>query len=83
VLMSGKRLPGTGPFTMRLSGTRFISGPSSALKKLAGALHTDAVRSTLSFGREVKMEIPANNSSHLYLATHKSSRMDVERGGIP
>jgi hypothetical protein len=30
----------------------------SALKNLAGALHTEAVRCTLSVGREVKTEIP-------------------------
>src|SRR5437879_13179283 len=30
----------------------------SALKNLAGALHTDGVACTLSVGREVKMEIP-------------------------
>src|SRR5580704_11675131 len=54
---------------MRLSGTRFISGQGSALNNLAGALHAAAVSSTLSLGREVKMDIPANNFSHLYLAT--------------
>jgi len=30
-----------------------------------------------------KMEIPANNFSHVCFATHKSSRMDVGEGGIP
>jgi hypothetical protein len=67
---------------MRLADTRFISGPSSALKNLAGALRAEAVRSTLSFGRKVKAEIPADNFSHLYLATHKALWMDIERGGI-
>jgi len=33
--------------------------------------------------REVKIEIPANNFSHLHLATQKLSRMDIEKGGIP
>jgi hypothetical protein len=47
------------PFKMRLSGTWFISGQSSALKNLAGALHAEVVRSTLSLGREGKMNIPA------------------------
>jgi hypothetical protein len=28
-------------------------------------------------------KIPADNFSHLYLVIHKSSRMGVERGGIP
>jgi hypothetical protein len=32
----------------------------SALKNLAGALLADRVECTLSVGREVKMEIPAN-----------------------
>jgi hypothetical protein len=64
---------------MLSSGTRFISGQSSAPKNLAGALHAEAVRSDLSFGREVKMDIPANDFSHLYLAIPQSSRMDAER----
>jgi len=34
----------------------------SALKNLAGALHTDRVVCTLSVGGEVKMEIPDNIS---------------------
>jgi hypothetical protein len=40
-----------------------------ALKKLAGALHAEAVTSTLSLGLELKLEIQANNSSRLYPAT--------------
>ena len=71
---------------MRLSGAWFTSGPGSALKNLenlAGALHAEAVRSTVSFGPAVKMGIPTNNFSHLNLATHKSSKVDVEWGGIP
>jgi hypothetical protein len=38
---------------------------------------------TRFFAGEVKAEIPANNSSHLYLATDKALCMDIERGGIP
>jgi hypothetical protein len=32
----------------------------SALKNLAGTLHTDGAECTLSIGREVKMEIPVD-----------------------
>jgi hypothetical protein len=34
-------------------------GKGSALKNLAGALHTDGGRCTLSVGQKIKMEIPA------------------------
>jgi 4-amino-4-deoxy-L-arabinose transferase-like glycosyltransferase len=37
----------------------------SAVKNLAGALHVDRVDSTLSVGREVKMEIPARMGASL------------------
>jgi hypothetical protein len=48
--------------------------------RVAGTLHAEAVRRTLSFGRIVKMEIPASNFSHPYLAIHKSSRMGRGEG---
>ena len=32
---------------------------------------------------EVKIEIPANNFSHLHLATQELSRMDMEKGRFP
>jgi len=43
---------------------RFCRGrrKGSALKNLAGALHTDEGECTLSVGREVKMEIPVDCS---------------------
>jgi hypothetical protein len=37
----------------------FAVPPLPTLQNLAGALHADAVRSTLLIGREVKTEIPA------------------------
>jgi len=38
----------------------------SALRNLAGTLHTDGAACTLSVGREVKMEIPAKFLSMKY-----------------
>jgi len=49
-----------GLTAMACAGAMMISRrKGSALKNLAGALHTDGGGCTLSVGREVKMEIPA------------------------
>jgi hypothetical protein len=64
---------------MLVSDTRFVSGPSSALTNLAGALHDAAVGSTVFFGHAFELEIPADNSSHLCLGARISLKLGVER----